>query len=144
MVEGGCHCGAVRYAIAIDQLPPVYCCHCRECQTMTGSAFAEQAFVMENQLSVSGPLIDYGYPNRSGAISRQFFCATCHVRIYNVNGVRPGVAIVRAGTLDDSDRLSPRAHIWVSRKQPWLALPDGVPTFEENAPLEAWQAILAS
>jgi hypothetical protein len=141
-MEGGCHCGAVRYSLAVERLKAVYCCHCRECQTMSGSAFAEQALVGEAQLSVSGPLADYSYTNRSGFISRQFFCGTCRVRIYNTNGARPGLAVIRAGTLDASDMLEPRAHIWVKRKQPWIALPEGIPAFEESGPPAELAAIL--
>jgi hypothetical protein len=35
---GGCFCGAVRYRMTC---PPmfVHCCHCRDCQKQTGSAF---------------------------------------------------------------------------------------------------------
>ncbi|NKI92479.1 hypothetical protein [Rhizobacter sp. SG703] len=40
---------------------------------------------------------------------------------------RPG------GTLDRSDELQIAAHIWAKRKQPWLTLPEGVPTWPEAA-----------
>ena len=56
---GGCRCGAVRYALALDGLPPSYACHCRDCQTWSGSAFSQQAFLPEASLSVTGPLAAY-------------------------------------------------------------------------------------
>jgi hypothetical protein len=62
-------------------------------------------------------------------------CGVCHARIYNTNSARPNVAVVRAGTLDRSDEPRVIAHIWVKRKQHRLALPDGVPTWPESAPL---------
>ena len=43
------------------------------------------------------------------------------------------MAVVRAGTLDVMRTVEPRAHIWVSSKQPWVMLPDGVPSFPETA-----------
>ena len=61
-------------------------------------------------------------------------CGVCHTRICNSNSARPGVVIVRAGTLDRSDELDVVAHIWVKRKQPWLTLPEGVPAWPEGAP----------
>lgn len=142
MVAGGCRCGAVRYTLAMHALPPIYCCHCLDCQTWSASAFTEQAPVREEQVAVEGPVVEYSFTGPSGSTSRQFVCGTCHTRIYNTNSARPGLAMVRAGTLDESDRILPRAHIWVKRKQAWIAIPDDIPQFEESAPPAEFAAIL--
>jgi len=134
MIAGGCKCGAVRYALALDALPLVYCCHCLTCQSWSGSAFSENAPVPEAALSVNGPVIEYLFTNPSGSQSRQRFCATCHARIYNTNSARPGIAMLRAGTLDDSAMIEPRAHIWVKRKQPWVAIAPGAFRCSRKAP----------
>jgi len=141
-VTGGCKCGAVRYALALDASPPVYCCHCLTCQSWSGSAFSENAPVPEAALDVSGPVVEYLFTNPSGSQSHQRFCATCHSRIYNTNSARPGIAMLRAGTLDDSAAIVPRAHIWVKRKQPWVSIAPDVPVFEESAPPAEFAAIL--
>jgi len=44
-IEGGCRCGHIRYRVTADKLPNVYACHCRDCQTWSGSAFSLQFFV---------------------------------------------------------------------------------------------------
>lgn len=142
VLTGGCRCGACRYTLAVEATPPVYCCHCLDCQSWSGSAFSEQAVVREEALAVSGPIVDYIYDTRSGARSHQRVCGVCHTRIFNSNTLRPGLALLRAGTLDGSDTVEPRAHIWVKRKQPWIAIPDGVPSFDENAPPAEFAAIL--
>ena len=134
-LHGGCRCGAVRYTLALDVVPRTYACHCRDCQTWSGSAFSQQTFLPETALEVQGPVVVYELTNASGRISTQRMCGVCHARIYNTNSARPGVVVVRAGTLDRSDELEVAAHIWVKRKQPWLALPDGTPAWEEGAPL---------
>ena len=134
-IQGGCRCGAVRYTLALGALPVTYACHCRDCQTWSGSAFSQQTFLPEAALNVSGPLDVFELVNASGRISTQRMCAVCHTRIYNSNSARPGVVVVRAGTLDRSDELEVAAHIWVKRKQPWLTLPSGVPAWPEAAPL---------
>jgi hypothetical protein len=142
-VAGGCRCGAVRYELALDRLPPVYCCHCRDCQTWTGSAFSQQVVVREEVFALTaGEPVDYRITNPSGFVSRQRICGVCHARLYNTNSARPGLAVIRAGTLDASDRLTPALHIWVKRKQPWIVLPAEVPAFEENAPADAFLAIV--
>ena len=133
-ITGGCRCGACRYTLAVDTMPPVYCCHCRDCQTWSGSAFTEQAVVPATAISATGPIVEYGFISPSGSISTQHLCGTCHARLWNTNTARPGIAVVRAGTLDQSDVLVPKAHIWAKRKQPWVVLSDDVPTWPENAP----------
>ena len=139
---GGCRCGAVRYVLALDRLPRTYACHCLDCQTWSGSAFSQQTFVPQSALTVTGPLVVYEFATPSGKISTQRMCGTCHTRIFNSNSARPGVVIVRAGTLDRSDELDAVAHIWVKRMQPWLHLADDVPSWPEGAPpAELMQAL---
>ena len=133
-IEGGCRCGAVRYVLALDALPSTYACHCLDCQTWSGSAFSQQAFVPEAALVVTGAVVAYAFTTPSGNTSTQRMCGVCHARIYNTNSARPNVAVVRAGTLDRSNELRVVAHIWVKRKQHWLTLPEGVPTWPESAP----------
>ena len=133
-IEGGCRCGAVRYKLALDTLPLTYACHCLDCQTWSGSAFSQQTFVPEAALAVTGAVAVYEFTTPSGNTSTQRMCGVCHARIYNSNSARPNVVVVRAGTLDRSDELRVVAHIWVKRKQHWLTLPEGVPTWPESAP----------
>ena len=135
-VGGGCRCGAVRYMLALDALPPTYACHCTDCQTWSGSAFSQQAVVAEDAIDVSGPIRIFELTSPSGRISRQRMCEICHTRIFNTNSARPGLAVVRAGTLDRSNELVVTAHIWTRSKQPWLELPEGVPAFAQAAPPE--------
>jgi len=143
-IHGGCRCGAVRYTLALDALPRTYACHCRDCQTWSGSAFSQQSFLSESSLRVTGPLAVYELTTPSGSLSIQRMCAVCHARVYNSNSSRPGVLVVRAGTLDRSDELDVVAHIWVKRKQPWLELPTHVPAWRESAPVaELLQALAA-
>jgi hypothetical protein len=53
------------------------------------------------------------------------------------------MVIVRAGTLDMSDKLKVAAHIWVRRKQAWIAIPQDTPTWDEGAPLDQLAAALS-
>jgi hypothetical protein len=133
MIEGGCRCGAVRYALDLAALPPVYACHCHICQRWSGSAFSLQALVGEHQLSVMGPLLTHEIETED-RVSTQRFCGTCHARIYNTNTRRPGVAVVRAGTLDRSEELDCRAHIFTNYRQAWVVLSDDVPKWPEAPP----------
>jgi len=141
-LQGGCRCGAVRYEIAADALPPTYACHCLDCQTWTGAAFSQQFVVREEDLHIHGPLTLFELTPPSGRVSRQRACGTCFTRVYNTNSARPGIAAIRAGSLDASDRLQVVAHIWTKRKQPWIILPDSVPQWHEAAPAEQLFGVL--
>lgn len=141
MIAGGCRCGAVRYALAVDAVPGTYACHCTICQRSTGASFAHQMPVPEHALTVTGDLTPVPMPTLSGGLSVQRYCAKCLTRIYNTNSAWPGMAIVRAGTVDGSETLSPRLHIYTSTKQPWITLPEGVPAYPESAPLEIWRTL---
>lgn len=66
---------------------------------------------------------------------RDSACAPCVIReCFNTNTARLGLAVIRAGTLDDSQMIDVVAHIWAKRKQPWLGIAEGVPTWLEAAP----------
>ena len=135
-IEGGCRCGAVRYRLALDGQPLAYACHCTDCQTWSGSAFSEQLLVAEGALAVTGPVTLFDLTSPSGRISRQRMCEICHTRIFNTNSARPGVAVVRAGTLDRSNELVVTAHMWTRSKQPWFALPEEAAAWPEAPPPE--------
>lgn len=143
MMEGGCRCGAVRYTLAVDAPPAVYCCHCLHCQSWTGSAFSEQAFVPADAISATGPVTSFAMQRGDGGTSTHHVCGICHTRLWNVATTRPSLAIVRAGTLDDSAALSPVMHIWTSRKQDWITIDPAVPSFAEHAPLADLLALAA-
>ena len=143
-VEGGCRCGRVRYRVATDGLPKVYACHCRDCQTWSGSAFSVQFVVSEDQLEVTGePAIFELTSPTSGRTSRQRACPVCFTRVFNTNSARPGLAVIRAGGLDRSDELTIAAHIWAKRKLAGIDIPQGAPTWPEGAPPMDFLAPLA-
>lgn len=141
-LSGGCRCGAVRYEIALDAMPRTYACHCHQCQRWSGSAFSQQALVPEAALSVTGPIVDYRRTTEDRT-SHQRLCGACHARIYNTNTRRPGIAVLRAGTLDRSEELACVAHIFTISRQAWIRLPDDVPQWPGAAPLDALFAALA-
>ena len=82
-IEGGCRCGRIRYRLAVEKLPNAYACHCRDCQTWSGSAFSLQFIVPENALDVTGEpqLYELTSP-QSGRTSYQRGCPVCLTRVY--------------------------------------------------------------
>lgn len=127
-LTGGCLCGAVRYDCEAD--PTVAVCHCKDCQKHTGSAFSVVVFVPMAGMTVTGALTDtYSTGELSGKQVRRRFCGSCGSPIFSEPEVRPGVRVIRAGTLDDTSWVNPAFHIWTASKQPWVPIPPGVPTY---------------
>ena len=143
MVEGGCRCGAVRYTLALDRLPVVYACHCHTCQRASGSAFSLQALVPESDLHATGELIVREITTEDRT-SIQRFCAACLARVYNTNSGRPGIAVVRAGTLDTSENLVCVAHIFTDFRQRWVDIPHGVQSWPDMPPSAEFMRALTS
>ena len=128
--EGGCACGVVRYRLAS---PPmfVHCCHCRDCQRQTGSAFVLNALIEADRVILqSGGTEAAAVPTDSGRPHKIYRCASCKVALWSVYGGVDKLNFVRVGTLDDPTALPPDVHIYVRSKLPWVKLPDGVPAFE--------------
>lgn len=130
-IEGGCRCGEVRYALDLPALPRAYACHCHLCQKWGGSAFSIQMLVPEDRLTIEGPVgsIERVTEDR---VSTQYFCTGCISRIYNTNTRRPGIAVVRARSLDRSEEVVCAAHIFTAYKQGWVMIPEDVPSWPEG------------
>jgi hypothetical protein len=142
-LTGKCLCGAVRYSVKPGFRMKPYACHCHDCQRRTGSAFGIQMSVMESDLTVEGDMAEGRHQQPSGAEATIFACSQCFSRIYASNNARPGIANLRAGTLDSSPELVPAAHFWISRKQPWLVIPEGVPALDKQPETaEEWLKLL--
>jgi len=129
-LEGGCTCAAVRYRLAT---PPmfVHCCHCRDCQRQTGSAFVLNALIEADRVVLlSGNPEPIAVPTPSGKPQEIYRCPSCRVALWSTYGGVQKLRFVRIGTLDNPAALKPDVHIFVRSKLPWVTLPDNVPAFE--------------
>ncbi|MGH7438486.1 MAG: GFA family protein [Polyangiaceae bacterium] len=129
-LQGGCACGAVRFAL--ESAPMfVHCCHCRDCQRQTGSAFVLNALIETARVTVSrGEPARHEMPTESGRPHGVYRCATCGTAVWSEYGGVAALRFVRVGTLDRPDALSPDVHIYTRSRLPWVTLPAGVPAFE--------------
>jgi hypothetical protein len=127
--HGGCSCGAVRYRLASSPLF-VHCCHCRNCQRQTGSAFVVNLLIEAARLElIAGAPQPVDVPRDDGSVQRIFRCPHCQVAVFSEYG-RPDVRFVRAGTLDDPTDVTPDVHIFTRSKVGWVVLPESTPAFE--------------
>lgn len=131
-LEGGCTCRAVRYRMETAPLF-VHCCHCRWCQRESGAAFALNAMIETDRVSVlQGEPEVVLTPSESGRGQKIVRCPHCRVALWShYAGAGDAVRFVRVGTLDQPDWLPPDIHIFTASKQPWVVLPPGTPAVEE-------------
>jgi len=128
--EGGCACGEVRYRMTSRPMF-VHCCHCRDCQRQTGSAFVINALIETDRVELlSGAPNAATLPTDSGLPHIVRRCPTCQIALWSHYGGRKPLSFVRVGTLDDPPALEPDVHIFTRSKLPWVRLPNGVPAFE--------------
>ena len=127
--EGGCACGRVRYRL---RSAPMFaqCCHCRECQRQTGSAFVFNASIETDRIEVEGIAPEpIAVSTESGRPHDIYRCPFCQIALWSDYGKRPGLRFVRVCTLDNPDVITPGAHIFTRSKLPWLKLPSDIPSF---------------
>ncbi len=128
-LEGGCDCRHVRYRMMTAPLF-VHCCHCRWCQRETGSAFVLNAMIEADRVQLLGAepeIVDT--PSASGMGQKIARCPQCRIAVWShYAGAGPVIKFVRVGTLDEPDHLPPDIHIFTESKQPWVVIPQDMPS----------------
>jgi hypothetical protein len=128
-VEGGCYCGAVRYEAGGEPTFKAQC-HCRECQYITGGG--PNMFMM---MPADGFRYTKGAPKQftrsdiPNPMTREF-CGVCGTHLTTRPPGMPAI-VIKVGTLDNPALFEgPNMAIYTIDKQPFHAIPEGLPTFE--------------
>ncbi|EEX93855.1 hypothetical protein VIOR3934_14382 [Vibrio orientalis CIP 102891 = ATCC 33934] len=133
LVEGACQCGQVSYKL---HQPPkmVLACHCIECQKLSTAPFSVTAIVASEDIEISGELKEWSRLAESGNKNYAKFCPDCGNRVYHYNPDDQSTLKLKlkASSPDDHSVFEPSAHVWVSEKQDWYQIPEGVKVFEKQ------------
>jgi hypothetical protein len=129
-LEGGCHCGAVRYEIACEPGFSFFC-QCRDCQRFSGSGHMANIVFPATAVSLTGKTATYRYAGGSGNPVLSVFCPACGAPVYgHPEGAE--IRIVRASSLDDPGLFAPTKVVYSDSAQPWDALDANAPRFAET------------
>jgi hypothetical protein len=123
--EGGCFCGAVRYATSGDA-STLCICHCESCRWAVGSPMVPWGTFPTSHFKVTrGAVTEHA---SSPGVTRGH-CADCGTSLTYQHESRPGEIDVTLASFDDAATLAPTAHIWVQDKLPWIQLAGGLPQY---------------
>ena len=129
MMEGGCLCGAVRYAIRGTPLGVEYC-HCGMCRKHTGSPVAGWMDVATDDFAWRR-----GAPKEfpSSEYALRGFCGDCGSPLSFRRPGNPERLSITLGSLDRPGAHPPRQHIYFASRLDWLRLEDDLPHHEGAA-----------
>ena len=131
MLEGGCHCGAIRYQTKGEPLHHALC-HCADCRRHAGAPMVGWTMFKADQVRVTkGEAKTYA----SSEHGRRHFCADCGTGLlYTNDQMLPGITDVQSGTLDDPSLIPAQVHIQTADRIDWMRNAHALPEFERYPP----------
>ncbi|WP_189988784.1 GFA family protein [Thalassobaculum fulvum] len=122
-LEGGCLCGAFRYAVTG---PPVRSglCHCGLCRRATGGLAAAWAIWPRERYRDNGaPTAEWS----ASATGARRFCPTCGATLGYAFTRRPDLVEIMIAGLDDPGAVAPDSHGFAADAPSWLVIDDTRP-----------------
>ncbi len=132
-VSGACFCGAVRYNVE-GELRDARSCHCSRCRRAFSSQASAYAEVDAEKFQwTAGEELLTTYPTGQGFGLQ--FCSKCGSTLCGIYQGR--VHGITLGCADADPGIEIGRHIYVGSKAAWEVIPEGVKTFQEDAPSTA-------
>lgn len=126
-MDGGCHCGAVRYRINTGSMVHALC-HCSDCRRCAGAPMVGWLLIAEEGLTVIKGETRIYHSSQDG---RRFFCEACGSGLFYRNAaILPGRVDIQSATLDDPNFVPAQAHIQVAERISWMKDAHHLPEFE--------------
>ena len=98
------------------------------------SPFSVTAVIAADAIEFQGELKEWSRVADSGNQNNAKFCPDCGNRVYHYNPAEPKTIKLKLKptNLSDYSIFQPSAHVWVSEKQNWYEIPEGVKTFDRE------------
>ncbi|QYJ94387.1 GFA family protein [Shewanella spartinae] len=127
-LQGGCLCGALRYKVSAQPFDSDYC-HCSQCQKSTGAmAACWMDFKAEQVTWLQGAPKEYA----SSDTIRRGFCQQCGTSISYRSTDYPDYYTLSIASLDDTNAVAPRYHIYTDNQPDWLKIADDLPKYRQS------------
>ena len=116
-IEGGCFCGAVRFAIEPGEYLNVNC-HCTMCRRIHAAPFVAWLVVPVERFAYTK-----GEPTTlaSSAAGTRYFCQRCGTHVVCVNESHPEIIDISLGSLDAPDAFGqPTVEVFTDTRLAWV------------------------
>jgi len=143
MYLGGCECKSLRYKFSGTPLT-CYACHCTDCQTSSGSAFALSMLVNEKDIEIIEGDVAINTVDYNGTIVKRHYCSQCGIPFWFSANIYPNIVALKPGTFDDTSWFTPIAHLWVRSAQPWVILDNSISQYEKQPKISELMDLWAS
>ena len=123
VAEGGCQCGAVRYALYVTP-QNAHVCHCRMCQRATGGLFAALA---------GAPRADFAWTRGTPAffsssnLASRGYCAQCGTPLSFAYEQLEARIYVTIGSLDEPGAVAAVRQYGIESRLPWVQFCESLP-----------------
>ena len=126
-LEGGCHCGQIRYAVQSAPLRSSLC-HCRDCQRHAGAPAVAWTLVPLEAVAIRGSPSTYA----SSADGRRVFCPNCGTGLFYRNAkIFPNQIDIQLATLDrPQEAPAPDNQVQTAERLAWMTRLDDIAAFE--------------
>ncbi len=120
-IDGGCHCGHIRYEAEVDPATAAIC-HCTDCQVLSSSAFRTVVMGSEADFRLlTGVPKVYVKTAASGARREQVFCPECGTQLYATSvDPYPRMFGIRIGSCNQRTQIKPVKHVWSESALDWV------------------------
>lgn len=125
---GGCHCGAVRYAISAKPTNSMIC-HCKTCGGISGAPVVAWITVAPDAYAVT-----QGRPKKYASSARveRTFCGQCGTQLTYRRTDDDSYIDITTASLDKPNAFPPTHHSWLAHDLDWIEFGDRLPKFQKS------------
>jgi len=116
MINGGCFCNNIRYAIDEGTYQSVDC-HCTMCRHIHSAPYVIWLVVPSDKFRYTE-----GTPAilKSSANGTRYFCPSCGCHVACINSEHPELIDIPLGSLDEPEQFPPNGEIFSDTKLSWF------------------------
>ncbi|MBM10241.1 MAG: hypothetical protein CMF69_11880 [Magnetovibrio sp.] len=125
-ISGKCLCGNISYQSFAE---PEFTanCHCTDCRAATGAVYSTICFIKADQLTINGKTKTFQHLSDRGNTMTKHFCPTCGSQLFGENTARNGMIGIRAGSIDQIDKIKPSRQVYISSRIPSTPIDSELP-----------------